>query len=332
MADVLLVYSPFDAAAVQPIRTALEHEGFDVAQLDEPEPGKDYAEYIERTVSKARCVVAIWSKDALLSFDVKKAARFALVAEKLVPVLITDLAARRASSELVTPDSARLAGWAGDTEAPEWGRFLHAVESKIPSIWTLRRWGARDRELQDELRAERSQREAAEARVLALEARLAQGGMPAAAAPAPATTGTIPTAPAPSSLSEQVFISYASADRALVKPLAERLEREGFSVWWDTQLLGGEQYRKTIIEKLATAKAAIVVWTAASIESDWVYDEATRARRGGRLIPLRGADLDPDLIPPPFGALHSLDCTDMRAIMLSLLRLGVTPMKTVVLP
>ena len=43
-----------------------------------------------------------------------------------------------------------------------------------------------------------------------------------------------------------VFISYAREDRQWVEKLAEQLQAEGFSVWWDWDLLVGKRYRETI--------------------------------------------------------------------------------------
>ncbi len=33
-----------------------------------------------------------------------------------------------------------------------------------------------------------------------------------------------------------IFLSYASEDRERVQPLAEVLEGQGYSVWWDTRI------------------------------------------------------------------------------------------------
>ncbi len=43
-----------------------------------------------------------------------------------------------------------------------------------------------------------------------------------------------------------VFISYAREDRQWVEQLARQLQAEGFSVWWDWDLLVGKRYRETI--------------------------------------------------------------------------------------
>jgi TIR domain len=108
-----------------------------------------------------------------------------------------------------------------------------------------------------------------------------------------------------------IFISYSKPDRALTEGLAKDLEARGHSVWWDTSLLSGETFREVILRELDAAKAAIVIWPPASVTSDWVISEATRARTQRKLITVRAAKLAPAHIPPPFDVLHC-DVVDGR--------------------
>jgi len=101
-----------------------------------------------------------------------------------------------------------------------------------------------------------------------------------------------------------VFISYASEDRARVRPLAEALQQRGFSVWWDRSLAAGQDYAAAIERELKAAKAVIVVWTQSSALSTFVRDEAGRARDDGRLVPVA---LDAVQIPLGFGAFQAED-------------------------
>jgi len=84
-----------------------------------------------------------------------------------------------------------------------------------------------------------------------------------------------------------VFISYARRDRERVVALASALENQGLSVWWDPNLVPGRKFRHMIAEQLAAADSVVVVWTSASLESDWVQDEAEEARQRGVLIPVK---------------------------------------------
>lgn len=103
-----------------------------------------------------------------------------------------------------------------------------------------------------------------------------------------------------------VFISYASEDRARVRPLAEALQSRGFNLWWDRSLAAGHDYTAVIERELRAAKAVIVVWTQSSAASTFVRDEAGRARDEGRLVPVL---LDRVDIPLGFGAFQAEDFT-----------------------
>ena len=55
-----------------------------------------------------------------------------------------------------------------------------------------------------------------------------------------------------------VFISYARSDRDFAKRIAGQLTRAGHSVWWDWNLIAGEQFRATITKKLDEADKVVV--------------------------------------------------------------------------
>jgi hypothetical protein len=112
-----------------------------------------------------------------------------------------------------------------------------------------------------------------------------------------------------------IFISYSQNDRERARLLAALLEAEGYSVWWDASLLGGESFRKTIMTELGTARAAIVVWTENAIQSDWVMSEAGRAHADRKLIPVKTKALTYRDIPPPFDNMHIEDADDREKIL-----------------
>ena len=101
-----------------------------------------------------------------------------------------------------------------------------------------------------------------------------------------------------------VFISYARADRDKIAKLAAALEAQGFSVWWDRQILGGAEFAKDIERELNAAKVAVVAWSAQGKDSPWVRDEATYAYRQGKLIPI---SLDRSDAPMGFGQFQAID-------------------------
>lgn len=114
----------------------------------------------------------------------------------------------------------------------------------------------------------------------------------------------------------EVFISYSKSARRETEALADYLAGEGFSVWWDAALVSGESFRSVILRELDAAKAVIVIWTPASIESAWVISEAERAAEAGKLITLRTPDIPLQRIPMPFGVRHT-ELVDNRAAVLA---------------
>jgi TIR domain len=83
-----------------------------------------------------------------------------------------------------------------------------------------------------------------------------------------------------------LFLSYSRDDRARALPIIKALEAEGFSVWWDGLLEGGTAFARTTETALETADAVIVLWSARSVQSHWVRDEATRGRERGCMVPV----------------------------------------------
>ena len=75
----------------------------------------------------------------------------------------------------------------------------------------------------------------------------------------------------------QVFISYASEDRQRAMAVAQALEGCGWSVWWDRKITAGHAFDRVIERELEAAAAVIVLWSQASIESEWVRSEAAAA-------------------------------------------------------
>lgn len=103
-----------------------------------------------------------------------------------------------------------------------------------------------------------------------------------------------------------VFISYARRDRDRVLGLASALEHEGLSVWWDPNLVPGKRFRDIIARELAAADSVVVVWTAASIQSDYVQDEAEEARERGVFVPITLETVKP---PAGFRQVQAADLT-----------------------
>lgn len=101
-----------------------------------------------------------------------------------------------------------------------------------------------------------------------------------------------------------VFVSYARADEARALQLIALLQDAGFSVWWDGMLEAGSRYTNKIEEALDRARAVVVLWSAASVESNWVRDEAESGRDRASLVPV---SLDGSIPPLGFRQFQAVD-------------------------
>lgn len=107
-----------------------------------------------------------------------------------------------------------------------------------------------------------------------------------------------------------IFISYRSAERSAVAPLARALEDAGYSVWWDAHLeVSPHPYPRQIEKALAGAKAVIVCWSPEALSSDWVVAEASAAREAGKLMQVK---IRSCALPPPFNVLETADLSEWR--------------------
>ncbi len=111
-----------------------------------------------------------------------------------------------------------------------------------------------------------------------------------------------------------IFISYARADRGLAQALAQDLISQGYSVWWDTELVGADDFYEVILDALQRAKAAIVIWSQVTTKSRFVRDEARFAMHLGKLIAVRVPDLDIYNIPFGFQGQQTDDLNDREQI------------------
>lgn len=107
-----------------------------------------------------------------------------------------------------------------------------------------------------------------------------------------------------------VFLSYASEDREHAQQLALALEHAGFSVWWDRHIVIGEAYDQAIERELETARSVIVLWSANSVASEWVKNEAGVAAERGVLLP---AMLEQVKLPLEFRRKQTADLSGWNA-------------------
>lgn len=101
-----------------------------------------------------------------------------------------------------------------------------------------------------------------------------------------------------------VFLSYAREDEARATQIARGLEGMGLDVFWDNEIPPGQTWADYIEGKLAACKVVIVVWSAHSIKSQWVREEARMGRDRAKLIPVM---IDGSAAPFGFGEVQAAD-------------------------
>lgn len=95
----------------------------------------------------------------------------------------------------------------------------------------------------------------------------------------------------------KLFLSYSRKDEAVARRLTRWLEQEGHDVWRDEDDIGGGASFSAEIEKaLKDCDAVLVLWSAQSVASAWVRDEAGFGRDANKLIPF-----SLDATEPPLG-------------------------------
>jgi TIR domain len=92
-----------------------------------------------------------------------------------------------------------------------------------------------------------------------------------------------------------IVISYSREDKKNARLLANKLMASGWSVWWDRDMLGGQDYDMAIETELEIARCVIVIWSSLSVKSHFVRDEANAALAKNKLVPVSFDETEPPL-------------------------------------
>ncbi len=103
-----------------------------------------------------------------------------------------------------------------------------------------------------------------------------------------------------------VFVSYARSTEQQAEQVAEALRARGYAVWRDDDLPAHRSYAEVIEERLKSAKAVVVIWSADAAKSQWVRAEADAAREAGTLVQV---SIDGTMPPMPF---NQIQCADLK--------------------
>lgn len=101
-----------------------------------------------------------------------------------------------------------------------------------------------------------------------------------------------------------VFISYKREDRARIDRIEAALTVLDLKVWFDWRLTPGLNFSEEIDAAARNAKAMVVCWSPAAVQSDWVQREATIGFGRDALAPVMLERCTP---PEKFSALQAPD-------------------------
>jgi len=108
----------------------------------------------------------------------------------------------------------------------------------------------------------------------------------------------------------KLFLSYSRKDDARARRFTDWLEHDGHEVWRDEDdISGGASFSSEIEKALEECDAVLVLWSADSVQSAWVRDEAGYGRDAGKLIPL---SLDGTGPPLGFRQYQSIDVSKWK--------------------
>jgi hypothetical protein len=107
-----------------------------------------------------------------------------------------------------------------------------------------------------------------------------------------------------------LFLSYAHQDIKRAETLAQLLEANGLTVWWDRRMVAGDKIHDVIDGEIEKAKAVIVLWSPTSVKSDWVRGEAQTAHELAKLVPIKIEDCK---LPINYRAIHTPEVSKGKA-------------------
>lgn len=84
--------------------------------------------------------------------------------------------------------------------------------------------------------------------------------------------------------SKRIFISYSKKDTEYVSSLVQALRQQGFDVWFDKNIMTGNDWDDTIEEEIKKADTLILILSKTSVASENVKDEMSYALSLGKSV------------------------------------------------
>jgi TPR repeat protein len=107
-----------------------------------------------------------------------------------------------------------------------------------------------------------------------------------------------------------VFLSYSRTDRVMAEQVVRGLRSIGVDVWWD-QDMPGVPWQQELERQVTELSALLVIWTPASINSEYVRDEARLALSRHKLVNALHGVPSP---PFPYDRINGLPIDDWNGV------------------
>ena len=121
--------------------------------------------------------------------------------------------------------------------------------------------------------------------------------------------------PARLKLKHDVFISYCHSDWEQAKLLERDLKAYGLNVWRDDRMhiAPDKNAIDSVNDAFLHSARVLVLWSADSVHSQWVKDEASAARNAHKIICLALPPIGPQQIPAEFHSLPVVALSEIRS-------------------
>ena len=114
-----------------------------------------------------------------------------------------------------------------------------------------------------------------------------------------------------------IFVSHSKQDRKVAQTVAEFLEGQGWTVWWDKTALSDHDRHNTSMAELGAAQLVIVIWSKSSVSAAFVLQEAIAARDANKLMHVTNSAAQARDIPVRRRNEPLLDASDLLQIALA---------------
>jgi len=133
MTDVFISYASEDKERVAPLVKALESHGLNVWWDRNIQPGQSFSDVIEEALNQCRCVIVVWTPNAVQSRWVNAEAAEGANQGILIPILLEET---KIPLEFRRIHTAQLIDWKGDTKNEEVSRIVAAIRNVIGALDT----------------------------------------------------------------------------------------------------------------------------------------------------------------------------------------------------